>query len=241
MQMRTQEADTALDANDDTKLRARLARKDWQDDPLFVSDEQVFRLLCRARAAKDNRRIGLYTEALSRRLFEKSKSFARRSGIYPHSIARLDDAACEIAQFVWECMVARPGDTRHAQKRFGQLFKRRALDFQKSLLAKKRKCQDSLDALEHSPAGDDTDRPIVEPADAQTASPEQAFELKQEHARAAARLQAILTEKEHSTYVMRHVQEMQVKDIAKALGVTPRSINNYLNSAQDKIRKEFHK
>jgi DNA-binding CsgD family transcriptional regulator len=35
-------------------------------------------------------------------------------------------------------------------------------------------------------------------------------------------------------------QQMKIKDIAAALGVTPRTINNYERSIEDKIKKEFN-
>lgn len=236
------EALEALEALDDPHLRARLVRKDWEHDPLFVPDEQVFRLFRRARTSEDKGRIGLLSRVLSRRLLGLAKGFAVRSGIYPGNIGNLDQAAEELSQFVWDCLVKRPGDAAHAERLFGQLFKRRAIDFQRRILAKKRNCQDSLDAMDHSPDDEDPDNTIRQvTALRQGTTPADALETKQEHAQVAARLQAILTKNEHSVYVMLHVDEMSVKDIAKALGVTPRSVNNYKNDALDKIRKEFTK
>jgi len=171
-----------------------------------------------------------------------SKAFAVRSGIYPGNIGNLDQAAEELAQYVWECLVTRPGDAEHAKKLFGQLFKRRALDFQRRLLAKKRSCQENLDAMERSSDDDDPEKTIrIVTALRQEATPEHAFEIKQRHAQVAARLQAILTKEEHFVYVMLFVDEMPVKDIASALGVTPRTVNNYKNAALKKVQKEFKK
>ncbi|VBY40118.1 RNA polymerase factor sigma-70 [Burkholderia pseudomallei] len=197
----------------------------------------------RARDAGDERRLGMFARVLSRRLLSLAKGFAARSGIYPGSIGNLDQAAEELSQYVWECLVTRPGDAAHAEKRFGQLFKRRALDFQRRLLAKKRNLQDSLDAMDRSDEDDDPDKTIRKvSALRQPATPADALATKEEHAQVVARLQALLTKQEHFVYTMLYVEEMLVKDIATALGVTPRTVNTYKNSALDKveeIRKEF--
>lgn len=240
--MRVQESDSALEALDESSLCARLARTNWEHDSLYVSDEQVFRLFGGARASGDKGRIGLLSRVLSKRLLRLAKAFAVRSGVYPGNIGNLEQAAEELAQYVWECLVTRPGDAAHAEKLFGQLFKRRALDFQRRLLAKKRNCQESLDAMEHSPDDDDPEKTIrIVTALRQEATPENALEIKQRHAQVATRLQAILTKEEHFVYVMLFVDEMPVKDIASALGVTTRTVNNYKNAALEKVQKEFKK
>lgn len=241
--MHTREPDSAVEALDDRSLLTRLARTDWEHDPLFISDEQVFLMFRRARDAGKERRLGMLSRVLSRRLLSLAKGFAVRSGIYPGSIGNLDQAAEELSQYVWECLVTRPGDAAYAEKRFGQLFKRRALDFQRRLLAKKRNLQDSLDAMDRSDEDDDPDKTIRKvSALRQPATPADALATKEEHAQVVARLQALLTKQELFVYTMLYVEEMLVKDIATALGVTPRSVNTYKNSALDKVeemRKEF--
>lgn len=240
--MHVQEPDSTLAALDEHSLRARLARADWECDALYVSTEQVFRLFSRARATGDKGRIGVLSGVLSRRLLGLAKAFAVRSGIYPGNIGDLSQAAEELAQYVWECLITRPGDAAHAEKLFGQLFKRRALDFQRRLLAKKRKYQESLDAMEHTPDDDDPEKTIrVIAALRQEVTPEHILEIKQWHAQVAAQLQTILSKVEYSVYVMQFVDEMPVKDIALALGVTPRTVNNHKNAALEKVRKEFKK
>lgn len=240
--MHTQEPDSALESLDDRSLRTRLARTDWKRDSQYVSTEQVFRLFGRARATENRGRMGLLSAVLSRRLLVLAKAFAIKSGIYPGNIGDLIQAAEEISQFVWECLVTRPGDAAHAEKLFGQLFKRRALDFQRGLMAKKRKYQVSLDAMEHAPDDEAPEKTIRQiTALRQDSTPADALEAKQEYALTAARLQSILTREEHSVYVMLHVDEMPVQDIATALGVTTRTINNYKNRALDKVQKEFKK
>lgn len=241
--MHTREPDSAVEALDDRSLLTRLTRTDWEHDPLFISDEQVFLMFRRARDAGNESRLGMLSRVLSRRLLSLAKGFAVRSGIYPGSIGNLDQAAEELSQYVWECLVTRPGDAAHAEKLFGQLFKRRALDFQRRLLAKKRNLQDSLDAMDRSDEDDDPDKTIRKvSALRQPATPADALATKEEHAQVVARLQALLTKQELFVYTMLYVDEMLVKDIATALGVTPRTVNTYKNSALDKVeqmRKEF--
>lgn len=242
--MHTQQDDSALEALDDQLLRARLARRDWENDPLFVPDEQVLRLFRRAEAAGDSTQAGLLSRELGRRILGHAKGFAYRSGIY-RSFGTLDLAAEELSQYVWECLIKRPGDAAHAEIRFGQLFKRRALDFQRRLLAKKRSHQVSLDAMAHT-AADDADeedpdltaRKVL--ALRQENTPLDAIETKQRAAQAAVMLQGILTKNEYSTFVMLLVQDMKVKEVAVALRVSVKSINNYKNAALDKIRKELN-
>ncbi|MDN8617980.1 RNA polymerase sigma factor [Variovorax ginsengisoli] len=241
--MYTREPDSAVEALDDRSLLARLARTDWEHDPRFIPDEQVFLMFRRARDVGNESRLGVLSRVLSRRLLSLAKGFAVRSGIYPGSIGNLDQAAEELSQYVWECLVTRPGDAAHAEKLFGQLFKRRALDFQRRLLAKKRNLQDSLDAMDRSDEDDDPDKTIRKvSALRQPATPADALATKEEHAQVVARLQALLTKQELFVYTMLYVEEMLVKDIATALGVTPRTVNTYKNSALDKVeemRKEF--
>ena len=243
--MHTREPDSAVEALDDRSLLTRLTRTDWEHDPLFISDEQVFLMFRRARDAGNESRLGVLSRVLSRRLLSLAKGFAVRSGIYPGSIGNLDQAAEELSQYVWECLVTRPGDAAHAEKLFGQLFKRRALDFQRRLLAKKRNLQDSLDAMDRSDEDDDPDKTIRKvSALRQPATPADALATKEEHAQVVARLQALLTKQELFVYTMLYVEEMLAKDIATALGVTPRSVNTYKNSALDKVekmRKEFNR
>jgi len=238
--MNSQEPDSVIEALPDPVLRARLGGTDWANDPAFVPDEQVFRLLQRARAAGDMGRVGMLARVLSRRLLSHAKAFAKRSGIFPNIIGNLDQAAEELAQYVWECLITRPGDAAYAENRFGKLFKLRAIDFQRRLLAKKRTCQDSLDAMAHTSDDENPEMTIrMVPALRQDATPFDSLATKQEHAQTAARLQAILTKNEYMTYVMLYVEEMQVKEVAAALGVTTRAINNYKNAALGKIQKEF--
>lgn len=238
--MDTQQTDADVEALPDPGLRARLARTDWERDPEFVPDEQVFRLFRRAREVGDKGRMGLLSRTLSQRLLKLAKGFAVRSGIVPGILGDLDQAAAELSQYVWECLVTRPGDAAHAEKLFGQLFKRRALDFQRRLLSKKRKLQDSLDAMDNAPGDDDPEKTVREVVGLrQDATPFDTLERRQTYAEVAARLQTILTKKEHATFVMLFVDEMQVKEVAAALGVSTRMVNSYKNAALGKTRKEF--
>lgn len=238
--MPASETDAFLEALPDGILRPRLARTNWTNDAAYISNEQVFRLLHRARQAGNQRRVETFASALCRRLLSLAKGFVVRSGIYPGIIGNHDQAAEELSQYVWDCLLKRPGDATHAEKCFGQLFKCRGIDFQRQLLAKKRKCQDSLDALDHSSDDEDPDKTAPEAnALRQEDTSFDTLASKQEYASLGARLQSVLTKNEHSTYVMLYIEEMQVKEIAVALGVTTKTVNNYKNAAIEKIRKEF--
>ena len=237
--------EAAIEALDVRALLARLARPDWENDPLFVPDEVVFRMFGRARKAKDEARVGMLSRVLSRRLLGRAGGFVVRSGIFPGVIGDRDQAAEELASYVWDCLVKRPRDAAYAEKRFGLLFKLRATDFQRRLLSKKRKFQESLDAMAVSDDDDDPDTTIRKViALRQHETPVDALARKQEHAEVVRRLQAVLTKREFFVYTMLFVDEMPVKDIATALGVSTRTLNTYKNAALDKVaemRKEFKK
>jgi len=235
--MHTSEADAAVEALDDRGLRARLARKDWQSDPLFITDEQVFSQFRFARAKDDKARLGLLTEALNERLLEHSRKFALKMRMVPSLIDDPRRAALEIASCIWEHLLASASDAAHAEKAFGQFFKRRALDFFKGLLAKKRKLQSSLDT------DDDEDDDVLATDDLDELkdfnTPDLLTARKQEFERANSRLLEILSQKEYATFTLLNVDNWQVQEVAAALGVTVKSVNNYKRSALAKIDKEF--
>lgn len=235
--MYTSEADAAAEAIDGRALRARLARRDWRNDPLFIPDELVFSQFRVARAKNDKARLGVLAEALNERLLERSRKFALKMGMVPGLIDDPRRAALEIASCIWEHLLASASDAAHAEKAFGQLFKRRALDFFKGLLAKKRNQQSSLDAEDYEddevPATDDLD----ELKDFNT--PDLLAARQQEFERVNSRLLEILTQKEYTTYTLLYVDKWQVQEVAAALGVTVKSVNNYKRSALEKIDKEF--
>jgi RNA polymerase sigma factor (sigma-70 family) len=233
--------DSALEALDDKLLQARLAHHDWKTDPQVVPDEQVFRLFRRAKATGHPDRVGLLSRELGQRMLSRAKGFAYRSGI-SRSFGSPDQAAEEISQYVWERLIKQPKDAAYAEKSFGQLFKRRALDFQRRLLAKKRSRQVSLDAMAHVAVDEQEDPDLIVRkvlALRQDSTPLDALETKRRAAQAAVKLQEVLTKNEHLTFVMLFVHDMKVKEVSAALGVCEKSVNNYKNAALKKIRKEF--
>ncbi len=184
----------------------------------------------------------MLSRELGRRTLEHARAFAYRSGIY-RSFGNLDQAAEELSQYVWECLVTRPGDAAHAEQHFGQLFQRRAFDFQRRLLAKKRKSQVNIGDMSAA-AGESAGEANEEDPDLTVrkvlalrshATPAAALELKQAAAAAASRLQEVLTKNEYMTFVMLYVDGMQVQQIAAALRVSLKSVNNYKNAALRKI------
>ncbi len=236
--MHTQEPDSAIEALDDSALRARLARSDWEHDPFFVSDEQVFRLFRRARGTKNTVRTGLISEVFSQRLLERARKFVLRARIFPGLIDDLARASHELASCMWGHLLSSASDAAHAEKAFGQLFERRAISFQRRLLPKKRKLQMSLDSMdEDADEGVSATEELEELQDHNT--PDLLAARRQEFERANGRLLEILTQKEYATFVWLYGADWQVQEVAAALKVTVKSVNNYKNSALDKIRKEF--
>jgi len=236
--MQSQPDDSALTALDGTALRAELARSDWKNDPLFVKDEQVFRLFHGARAAGDADRMGLLSRELCRRMLRRAKSFAARSGIYT-AFSSLDEAAEELSQYVWERLVTQPKDAAYAEQRFGKLFLLRAIDFQRRVLAKKRSQQERFEEEMAHTGDDEAEDENAETILLEMLGHENEQQSRQHAAEIATRLQQILTKREYSTFVMRKVNEMKVKEIAALFDVDVKTINNYKNAALEKIRKEF--
>lgn len=235
--MYTREPDAVLEGLDDRSLRARLARTDWKSDPHFVADEQVFRQFRLARARGDEVRIGLFVEAFNERLLERSRKFVLRACIFPGLIDDLKRATHELASSIWEQLLSNANDAAHAEKAFGQFFERRAISFQRTLLAKKRKLQSSLDAY------DDEDDAVLASDDLEELqdhnTPDLLAARRQAFERANSRLLEILTEKEYTTYTLLYGADWQVQEVAAALKVTVKSVNNYKRSALVKIEKEF--
>jgi RNA polymerase sigma factor (sigma-70 family) len=236
--MYTREPDVVLEALDNRSLRAKLARIDWERDPLFVADEQLFSLFRRARIKGDAARVGLFAEAFNKRLLARSRKFVLRARIFPGLIDDLKRATHELASCIWEQLLSNANDAAHAEKAFGQFFERRAISFQRTLLTKKRKLQSSLDANEDDEteamlANDD----LEELQDHNT--PDLLAARQQEFERANNRLLEILTEKEYTTYTLLYGADWQVQEVAAALKVTVKSVNNYKRSALAKIDKEF--
>jgi RNA polymerase sigma factor (sigma-70 family) len=226
--MDTPQDDSAVEALSDDALRKRFSCNDWKKELDYVADEQLFRLLRRAHEAKNQSRVGLISEALSRRILVRARNFAQRSGIYPRHISDLREASHEIAQEIWADILASPSDAAQAEKAFGKYFKFRAIDFLRRSLAKKRAPQERLDASESDEdEGEDS------------TTPEKILSGKQEYKRIRQRLHTILSKQEFSTFVMLTDLEMPIKDIAKALGVTVRSVSTYKKWAYLKLKTEF--
>lgn len=235
-------APEALEALDDLFLRARLARDDWKNDLLFVPDEQVFRMFRRARRAGNKSRVALLSEAFSRRLLARARGFALKSGIYPKLIDDLKRASHEIASELWESLLGSDADAAHAERAFGQLFERRAISFWRELVSKKRAMQSNLESLEDDFGGDSTDIAAHTIEELQNhESPDIIAARREEFSLVNGRLQEILTQNEYTTYILLNIEDWQVQEIAAALGVTVKSINNYKNKALAKISKEFKK
>ncbi len=234
--------DPSLDAFPPEELRRRLAFDDWKDEVRHIKDEAVFELFRRARQAVDSPRIGVLSEVLTRRIFARARGFAIKSRIFPGMINDLDEAASDLTQFLWDKLLTSDSDAVHAERAFGQLFERRGIDFQRRLLAKKRTQQSSLDALDQIDDGDDSEGAERSVASLQdTTGPDDILAQKQEFNRLRSVMHAVLTPEELSTLEMIFDLDMPVKDVAKALGRTTKSIFNYKTQAFKKLQKELTK
>lgn len=235
--------DNELEQTADGPLRLRLGRMDFTH-PEFVPDEQALRLLRHALSSDATARSALISNAITRRLLKRSASFVIRSKIFPRQIPDFEHACRELSYYIWMCLIERPKDWAFGEKYFGRLFNRRAMDFRRRRVAEGLSQEVSLDAMSYT-ADDDEDpectaREIV--ALQRETTPEQALASKQEVAAALQRLEHLLTSEEYSVLMMLRVEGMLVKDIAKALKVTPRTVNNYKRAALEKVekvRKEF--
>lgn len=234
--------DPSLEALPPEELRRRLAFEDWKDEARHIKDEVVFGLFRQARRSEDKSRIVVLSEVLTRRILARARGFVIKSRISPGMINDLDEATFELAQFIWDKLTISDSDAAHAERAFGQLFERRGIDFQRKLLAKKRTQQSSLDALDQTDDGEDSEgaeRVVASLQD--TTGPDDVLAQKQEFNRLRSIMHAVLTSEELSTLEMIFDLDMPVKDVAKALGRNPKSIFNYKTKAFEKLQKELTK
>lgn len=234
--------DDELETLPDDELRKRLSYEDWQHTDLHISDERIFTLLRLSREAGNKKRVGIASEALSRRILARARSFAVQSRIFPGLIGDLDDAATELGSYVWEKILGTPNNAAHAEVAFGQLFKRRGIDFQRQLLSKKRALQQSLDAMEKSGDGDDpegAEKSVTALED--DWKPEDSLQQKQEFGKLRSAMHGVLTTDEFKTLELLFDLDMSVKDVANALGVVPRTVHNLRTRAFEKLKKELAK
>jgi RNA polymerase sigma factor (sigma-70 family) len=234
------DVDKELESLPDGELRKRLAIDDWKDKAHHVKDEVLFGMFRRARSYSNQKRIGLLSEALSRRILARSRGFVIKSMIFPTFIDDLNTASHELAVVIWEQLLTSESDAARAEQAFGQLFNRRAIDFQRKFFAKKRINQSSLDTFDQAGDGEDTEaaeRSISTLQDDQR--PEDIVAKMQSFQQLRSAMLAVLTPEEFSTLEMRYDLKMPVKDVAKALNKTPRSINNYETRALAKLQKEL--
>ena len=234
----------SLDNLADRELVERLGCADW-DDPHFISEELLVQQFQAARAAGNTTRVGLFTSELSRRILRRSRSFALKNTLIPRHFSHLDEAAHELSAYVWERLL-KDANAQFAARRFGVFFKNQSISFLRSILAQCRAPMDSLEEWQQAEREEvDCDDEDGGGDDAATHlqdewTPDLALGRARGFEQLHARLQSLLTRNEYSVFVMLWRQQMKIKDIAAALGVTPRTINNYVRSIEGKINKEFN-
>ncbi|MBW8368755.1 MAG: sigma-70 family RNA polymerase sigma factor [Arenimonas sp.] len=236
----------------DPDLVKRLRCVDW-NDPLFVSEERLVQLFVAARTAGHTARVGLCSSELSRRLLRRAQAFARKNTLVPQHFSDYEEAAQDLAGYVWERLLSGT-NIAFAARRFGVFFENKSISYLRALLAE---CRQRMDSLEewHQAGHDDGDEGDDEMAqqreddhdgdDADAtlqddATPDRVLSHSLQFRHVHARLRVLLTRNEYSVFVMLWRQEMKIKDIAAALGVTPRMVNNYKRSIEAKMKKEFN-
>lgn len=231
--------DCTLEDLGDQALRDRLRQR--HGEPLAISDEQLFTLFRLARQAENKRRVELISAELSRRISGRARHFALKSKLVPHPYGELRDAEYEISAYIWDRVLDPKGkDAEHAEVAFGQLFKRRAIDFLRSLKLNQRGQEVNIDGHENIeeefdglPAEDAHEALQDHETPDLVATRNQAFE------RVHGKMRAILTTEEYNAFVLLNVADWQVQEIAEALNVSLKTVNNYKNRALAKIEKEF--
>jgi len=116
------------------------------------------------------------------------------------------------------------------------LFKRRGIDFQRKLYAQKRNLQSSVDALDQN----DMLEELEGNGDFVT-GPDDILVQKQQFQRLRSVMHAVLNREELVTVELLFDFNMPVKEVAKALDKTPRSIFNYKTQALAKLKEELSK
>lgn len=240
--MTEQDACDGLEALPEEELRKRLSYEDWRNKGGHVSDERAFTLLRLARESKNNKRVGIISESLSRRILVRARGFAIRSCIVPGLIGDLDEATAELGAYVWEKILGTPNNAAHAEVAFGQLFNRRAIDFQRQLFAKKRALQESLDAMQQTSDGEDpegAEKSVIALED--DWKPDDSLQQKQEFKKLRSAMHNVLSSDEFKVLELLFDLDMPVIDVAEAIGVTTRTVQNYRIRALEKLRKELAK
>lgn len=227
----------------------RLRCVDW-NDPLFVSEERLVQLFLAARTTGNTARVGLCTCELSRRLLRRAMAFARKNTLVPQHFSDYVEAAQDLAGYVWERLLSGK-NAEFAARRFGVFFENKSISYLRALLAQCRQRMDSLEEWhqgEHDDANEDDDALALEDDDGgdadatlrDDATPDRVLGHALEFHHVHARLRVLLTHNEYSVFVMLWRREMKIKEIAAALGVTPRMVNNHKRSIEAKMNKEFN-
>jgi DNA-directed RNA polymerase specialized sigma24 family protein len=161
--------------------------------------------------------------------------------LVPRLVGDLKDASHQLATYIWERLLdPDKSDADHAEVAFGQLFERRAIDFLRSLHPTRRANEDSIDEFDdHGVEVDALPADEAHEALQEHATPDVIASRRQLFVRVQAKLQEILTTEEYETFVLLNAGDWRVQEIAAALNVSLKTVNNYKNRALAKIAKEF--
>lgn len=222
----------------ETVLFERLAITDYRTAG-FIPTEVLVAMFRSAHLAGSRN----HTERMAGILTARMSRLAKKT-LGPYSGARqrftnLDEAVCDLVSYVWEIMLDNPKRAVHAERRFGQFFRRQAIDFMRAASAAKRdKVTTFTDEL--GDAIDDDGRlpeEVLGISDENDIDPAEWVEYKQvvQHAN--------LTEDEQKAAILYFAfgfplesNKPNQSSISQLMGKTQRTIHNYLKSAREKLR-----
>lgn len=232
----------------DNELQERLAYDKHEDKTRHIPDEALLTLFVESRCSGDKQRQGVLSEALSRRILVRAGQFLPRSGLYPKHYSDFETARHELASFFWERLITNNSDLLACQARFGQVFKRRALDFQRRHFSKKRTYQDSLDEMSESPDGEQNDAAERVTGLKEEIRPDDFLQQKRLFEQLRSAMHKVLTTEEFTTLELLYDYDLPVASedprvvtVASTLSVDRRTVQNYRNRAFAKLKKELAK
>lgn len=230
----------------DNELQKRLAYDKYEDKTRHIPDEALLTLFIESRHSGNKQRQGLLSEALSRRILVRAGQFLPRSGLVPAHYSDFNAARHELASYFWERLMSNENDHSHAQTAFGQVFKRRALDFQRQHFSKKRTHQDSLDEMQETPDGEQTEAAERVAGLREEIRPDDFLQEKQLFGRLRSAMHKVLTPEEFKTIELLYDYDLpvasgdsEVVTVANTLDVDRRTVQNYRNRAFAKLKKEI--
>jgi len=212
-------------------------------------DTEVLVTLCReARESGNRSRYVELSAILAERLLKYAQRYVERKLYWKPEHEHID-LKQDLATKVWELLddPSKAKSNAFAERRFGPYFKRRAIDFSRSLKGDeniKRKTR----TLTEGDEGDDGQKPVPAALRDYESDPLALFELEESSALLDEAIDTVLTEDEREAVNLRfrlglpvESDDKGVQTVCSQMGVTSRTVRNYLKSAYEKLKKELQK